>query len=275
VTSPPSLVFVHAHPDDEALFGAGSARHYADRGARVTLVTCTRGQLGLDPAAREGDDPRHDDLDTASTRAGELVRAAELLGFSRVVTLGYRDSGMAGWPQNAHPEAFVNADLEATARTLGALFDEVDARVVVTYDESGFYGHPDHVMANVVTRRAVELSNTVERLYYPVVPREVLSDFVDGARGLGVFLPAWVVEAGTHVDADSVATTMQVRPYAGVKQRAMATHASQVDNGDLVGMPEELFALLFGTEYFQRAWSRARVAPGADAHDLLGGTQWA
>jgi len=275
VTSPPSLAFVHAHPDDEALFGAGSARHYANRGARVTLITCTQGQLGLDSAARAGEDPCHDDLATASTRAGELVRAAALLGFSRVVTLGYRDSGMAGWPQNAHPEAFVNADVEAAARTLGALFDEVDARVVVTYDESGFYGHPDHVMANTVTRRAVELSSTVERLYYPVVPRDVLHDFVEGARGLGVFLPAWVVEAGTHVDADSVATTMQVRPYAGVKQRAMATHASQVDNGDLVGMPEELFALLFGTEYFQRAWSRDRVAPGVDAHDLLGGSRWA
>lgn len=271
MTSRPSLVFVHAHPDDEALFGAGTARHYADQGARVTLVTCTPGQLGLDHVARAGEDPHHDDLATAATRAGELVRAADLLGFSRVVTLGYRDSGMVGWPQNAHGDAFVNADVEASARTLGALFDEVGAQVVVTYDESGFYGHPDHVMANLVTRRALAMSSTVERLYYPVVPREILSEFVEGAKEFGVFLPAWVLEAGTHVDADSVATTMRVGRYAGVKQRAMATHVSQVDNGDLVKMPEELFALLFGTEYFQRAWSRGALVAGVDAHDLLGG----
>ncbi|MDE3107084.1 MAG: PIG-L family deacetylase [Acidobacteriota bacterium] len=274
MTSSPSLVFVHAHPDDESLFGAGAARHYADAGARVTLVTCTLGQLGLDQEARPGEAPDHDDLATAATRAGELVRAARLLGFSRTINLGYLDSGMAGWPQNEDPRAFVNADVSTCARVLAAVFDEVGARVVVTYDENGFYGHPDHVAANVVTRRAVELSASVERLYYPVVPREVLADFVEGARALGVFLPAWVVEAGTHVPRSLVNATLDVRALAAVKQRAMATHASQVDNGDLVEMRADLFSLLFGTEYFQRAWSRSAVGEGADETDLFGGLTW-
>ncbi|MDE3008226.1 MAG: PIG-L family deacetylase [Acidobacteriota bacterium] len=269
-----SLVFVHAHPDDESLFGAGAARHYADAGARVTLVTCTLGQLGLDQEARPGEAPDHDDLTTAATRAGELVRAARLLGFSRTINLGYLDSGMAGWPQNEDPRAFVNADVSSCARVLAAVFDEVGARVVVTYDENGFYGHPDHVAANVVTRRAVELSASVERLYYPVVPREVLADFVEGARALGVYLPAWVVEAGTHVPRSLVNATLDVRALAAVKQRAMATHASQVDNGDLVEMRADLFSLLFGTEYFQRAWSRSPVGEGADETDLFGGLTW-
>lgn len=274
MTSSASLVFVHAHPDDESLFGAGAARHYANAGARVTLVTCTQGQLGLDQAARPGEAPDHDDLATAATRAGELVRAAQLLGFSRTINLGHLDSGMAGWPHNDDPRAFVNADVEAGARVLAALFDDVGARVVVTYDENGFYGHPDHVAANVLTRRAVVLSSNVERLYYPVVPREVLADFVEGARALDVFLPAWVIDAGTHVPRSMVHATLDVRALAAVKQRAMATHASQVDNAELVGMRADLFSLLFGTEYFQRAWSRSPVDDGADETDLFGGLTW-
>ncbi len=274
MTRRPSLVFVHAHPDDEALFGAGSARYYASADVKVSLVTCTTGQLGLDQGAHPGNSLDHDALDTAATRAGELVRAANVLGFSRVVNLGYRDSGMVGWAQNAHPDAFVNVDLDASARTFAALFEELGATVVVTYDETGFYGHPDHVTANRVTRRAVELTAVVERLYYPVVPREVLADFAQGARDLGVFLPAWVLEAGAHVERASVATTMDVAHLAPIKQRAMAAHASQVDNGDLVTMREDLFTLLFGTEYFARAWSRRRVGDGDDAKDLFGGLTW-
>ena len=199
----------------------------------------------------------------------KLQRAATILGFHRVVTLGYDDSGMVGWPQNENPAAFMNADVDACARTLAALFDEEDASVVVTYDENGFYGHPDHIMANVVTRRALEHASSPQRLYYPVVPASVLSTFVDGAQALGVFLPAWVLEAGQHVSDDLVSSTVDVRGYAARKQLAMATHASQVDNGDLVRMNEELFELLFGTEYYQRAWSRHDAA--GDRTDLFGG----
>ena len=260
---------MHAHPDDEALFTAGITAHYADLGHRVVLVTCTNGQLGLDGAARDGADPAHDDEGTRAVRAGELQRAATILGFARVVNLGYDDSGMVGWPQNALPGAFANVDVDACARTLAAVFDEEDASVVVTYDENGFYGHPDHLMANVGTRRALSLASSPQRLYYPVVPASTLATFVDGALALGVFLPAWVLEAGQHVTDDLVATTMDVRAYAKRKQRAMATHASQVDNGDLVRMNEALFELLFGTEYYQRAWSRHDAA--GDDIDLFGG----
>ena len=157
MTVAPTLVCVHAHPDDEALFTAGVTAHYADLGYRVVLITCTNGQLGLDDHGRPGSDPLHDIEVTRATRAGELQRAAVVAGFSRVVTLGYDDSGMKGWAQNDSSEAFVNADASAVARTIAAVLDEENASVVVTYDENGFYGHPDHVMANVVTRAALEL----------------------------------------------------------------------------------------------------------------------
>jgi LmbE family N-acetylglucosaminyl deacetylase len=269
MSSLPALVFVHAHPDDEAFFGAGAVAHYAALGHRVVLVTCTNGQLGLDQFGRDGSDPLHDAAMTKSVRAGELQRAATLLGFSRVVTLGYDDSGMKGWPENGNPDAFMNINVEAVARTLASILDEEQAVVVVTYDENGFYGHPDHIMANVVTRRALDFSSSVERLYYSVVPRGIITTFVEGARGLGLSLPDWVLDAATNVPDDLVASTLDVRKYAQLKQEAMAAHASQVDNGDVVRMNEELFTLLFGTEYFQRAWSRRDAS--SDHVDLFGG----
>ena len=269
MTFGPTLVCVHAHPDDEAIFTAGVTSHYAELGYRVVLITCTNGQLGFDDQARPGSDPLHDADVTRATRSAELQRAAGIAGFSRIVTLGYDDSGMAGWPQNESPSAFVNADVDSVARTLATIMDEEGASVVLTYDENGFYGHPDHVKANVVTRAALELAASPKRLYYPVVPRGVLEDFVTDAKAKGLFLPAWIEEAKYTVSDDTVATTMDVRSFAKRKHLAIATHASQVDNADLVTMDEELFTLLFGIEYYQRAWSRD-VTSG-DETDLFGG----
>lgn len=269
MTSSLTLVCVHAHPDDEAIFTAGVSALYAERGYRVVLVTCTNGQLGMDDLGRPGSHLEHHDDATKCARAQELQRAADVAGFARVITLGYDDSGMVGWPQNANPGAFMNADVEKTARTLAALFDEVAASVVLTYDEHGFYGHPDHIMANVVTRRAIDLSTSPQRLYYPVVPSSVMANFVEGATARGVFLPAWVTDATFNVDDELVATTIDVRDYAKRKQLAIATHVTQIDNADLMAMDEELFTLLFGTEYYQRAWARTSV--NGDETDLFGG----
>ena len=265
---PPTLLCVHAHPDDESIFTSGVSAYYAARGHRCVLVTCTYGQLGIDDQGRPGSDPDHDDESTRVARAGELQRAASLVGFERVVTLGFDDSGMVGWPQNERPTAFMNADVDAVASTLAALFDEVRATVVLTYDENGFYGHPDHVMANTVTRRAIELAARPERLYYPIAPKGVLERFVPEAQALGYTLPEFVLR-GVGSPDELVATTMDVSQYAALKQRAIATHASQTDNADLVTMAPPLFALLFGVEYYQRAWSRLPAT--GDETDLWGG----
>ncbi|MGA2432413.1 MAG: PIG-L family deacetylase [Acidimicrobiales bacterium] len=264
-----TLVCVHAHPDDEALFTAGISSHYGALGYQVVLVTCTNGALGLDQRGRPGSDPDHDSTATVATRAGELQRAGRHVGFTRLVNLGYDDSGMMGWPQNERPNAFMNVDVEVAACTLAALLDEVQATVVVTYDENGFYGHPDHVMANRVTRRAVQLSSSTQRLYYPVVPRGVLEKFTRDAKTQGVYLPAWIIEAAPDTPDELVACVMDVTAYASQKQEAIAMHQSQIDNGDLVTMSRELFTLLFGTEYYQRAWSRSSVL--GDRTDLFGG----
>ena len=269
MTNTPTLVCVHAHPDDEALFTGGATSHYAALGFHVVLVTCTNGQYGIDPAGLAGDDSAHDTPATRATRAGELQTAARLVGFERLVNLGFDDSGMAGWPQNEASTAFAHCDVEGTATVLASLFDDLGASVVLTYDESGFYGHPDHVMANRVTRRAVELASSPERLYCPIVPQSLLTNFVPDARELEIFLPAWVLDAGIGVADELVATTLDVTDYVDVKRAAIAAHASQIDNADLVGMDRSLFVTLFGTEYYQRAWSRRDAED--DGTDLFGG----
>jgi LmbE family N-acetylglucosaminyl deacetylase len=269
VTFPPTLVCVHAHPDDEAIFTAGISSHYAARGYRVVLVTCTNGMFGYDDQGREGSHPQHDGDATRATRAAELQRAAALVGFARTATLGFDDSGMAGWPQNERAGAFMNIDVDATARTVAALLDEVGATVVVTYDENGFYGHPDHIMANLVTRRALDFASSPQRLYYPIVPRSVFARFIPVAQAQRVFLPAWVLESGAGSPDELVTTTVDATLYAARKQAAIAAHASQIDNADFVTMQPEFFALAFGTEYYHRAWSRTTAS--GDQSDLFGG----
>jgi LmbE family N-acetylglucosaminyl deacetylase len=264
-----SLVFIHAHPDDEALFTAGTARHYSDLGWRVVLITCTDGRLGLDERVRAGNDPRHNARAVAVTRAGELAASVALLGISRHVTLGYRDSGLADWPQASDDGTFVNTDTVAVARTIAAILDEERAVTVVTYDENGYYGHPDHIKAHEVTRAAIEMSATVDRLYYPVTPRATLEEFTVAAEAAGVSLPLWVLDAGRGTEADEVAVTVDATDLADVKRASIAAHASQVDNADLVTMDDALFRLLFGHEHYRLGWSRSGDA-GA-SHDLMGG----
>jgi LmbE family N-acetylglucosaminyl deacetylase len=266
----PTLLCVHAHPDDESLFTAGITSHYAERGVRNVLITCTMGQLGIDDHGRAGADPDHDAAVTRATRAGELMRAGELVGYERQLTLGFKDSGMMGWLTNQDPDAFMNADVEATARIIADVIDQENSSVVVTYDDNGFYGHPDHVMAHIVTRRAVEMSTRAQRLFYPVVPRSVLGSFVAQARAQGVFLPAWVENAVADFPDDAVTSVMDVSRFSARKQQAIATHSSQTDNADLVTMDAELFALIFGTEYYQLGWRRDKSSL-ACVEDLFGG----
>ena len=266
-----TLVCVHAHPDDEALFTAGATAYYAEQGYRVILITCTLGQLGIDDQNRPGSHPQHNASYTKAKRAQELHVSGELCGFSRQVQLGYYDSGMIGWASNADPRSFMNADVDAVARVLGALFNEVEADVVLTYDENGFYGHPDHIQANRVTMKALEYATTVQRVYYPILPSSILNRFVELAKKDNVFLPAWILDANNSVSDDQVATTLELSNFASRKQAAIAAHASQTDNADLVTMAPELFDMIFGTEYYQRAWTAGTATN--DQHDLFGGLE--
>src|ERR671934_339214 len=173
-----TLLAVHAHPDDEVICMGGTSARYAAEGLRTALVCCTRGEEGriLDPAL----DPAEARPRLGAIREGELRAACGILGIAKVHMLGYRDSGL---PANASPHNFGHADPAAAAERLAALVRALRPHVVVTYDEHGGYGHPDHAMAHRVTRLAIARAAHggaggpgwgVPKLYYTVFPRSVL-----------------------------------------------------------------------------------------------------
>src|SRR5215475_8820503 len=173
-----TLMAVHAHPDDEAISTGGVLARYADEGMRTVLVTCTGGEVG-EIADRALAIPET----LAEVRRRELERACEILRVTQLHLLGYRDSGMMGTPDNQHPSSFYRAPLEEATARLVALVRRHRPQVLVTYDERGFYGHPDHIKANQITVAAFEAAGDPTRwpdagtpfrpakLYYTAVAR--------------------------------------------------------------------------------------------------------
>ena len=158
-----TIMAVHAHPDDEVVFTGGTLALYRQRGVRTVLVTATGGEEGeihdpdLDPEEAR---PRLGEI-----RMGELQKAVDLLQLSDFEPLHYRDSGMDGTEANNHPESFNKADREeATARLVG-LVRKYRPQVLVTYDDFGAYGHPDHKMCNVITLAAFDRAG--DPTYHP------------------------------------------------------------------------------------------------------------
>jgi LmbE family N-acetylglucosaminyl deacetylase len=248
---------VHAHPDDEALFTGGVLARYGAAGVQTVLVTCTDGALGDlagDPERGAGAGARPE---VADQRRAELEASCAALGVGHLEVLGYHDSGMMGWPQNASPDAFWNVPVARAAERLGALIERYRPQVVVTYDADGFYGHPDHIQAHRATVAAVSTAETVDKLYFVAIPRSALAGFADLARAAGMTLPAWVEgEPALGTDDELVGTFVDCSGVVEAKYRALAAHASQVDNAFFLELGPELFAQIFSVESFVRARDR-------------------
>ncbi|MGH9098480.1 MAG: PIG-L family deacetylase, partial [Acidimicrobiales bacterium] len=170
-----TVVFVHAHPDDEAIATGGTMAGLAADGHRVVLVTATAGELGEIP-----DGMLNDGESLADRRAVELAEAGRLLGVARQVYLGYHDSGMAGEESNQRPDAFAVADVDEAAGRLAKVLDEEHADVLVIYDEHGGYGHPDHVKVHTVGVRAADLAGT-PRVFMATMDRGFLQSLAEQA----------------------------------------------------------------------------------------------
>ncbi|MDH6575494.1 N-acetyl-1-D-myo-inositol-2-amino-2-deoxy-alpha-D-glucopyranoside deacetylase [Kitasatospora sp. MAP5-34] len=285
------LLLVHAHPDDESINNGATMARYAAEGASVTLVTCTLGEGGevIPPGLAHLTADRDDSL--GAYRIGELTAAMRELGVGDFRFLGgaggYRDSGMMGVPENDAPGCFWRADLDEAAAHLVAVVREVRPQVLVTYDEHGGYGHPDHIQAHRVALRAYELAADagyrpelgaawrIAKVYYNRVPRSVIEQGLRDTAAKASF--PGVAEVGDipGVVEDGVVTTVvDGTAYAGAKAAAMRAHATQITlDGESAG---EFFALsnnlgqpLLTTEYYQLVHGGA--GPGTPETDLFAG----
>ncbi len=261
-----TFLAVHAHPDDEATSTGGLYRLLADQGERTVLVTCTNGEFGDAPGGVKPGEVGHDPDVVAEIRHGELDRAVEALGITRLVRLGYRDSGMMGWPQNNDPHAFWATPVDEAAERLAVVLREERPQVIVTYNEHGFYGHPDHIQANRITMAALGLIDYEPTLYFNAIPSSVMAIMrarweeedrlereAELARGVVRAPdpdPEEEFEMGTP--DDEISATIDVRTATDAKYDALAAHASQLDDSFWLKMGRDEFRRVMGTEWYLR-----------------------
>src|SRR3954463_10065914 len=277
------LLPIHAHPADESINNGATMARYVAGGASVTLLTCTLGEEGevLVPELAQLAADQADQL--GGYRVWELRAAMDALGVTDVRFLGgagrYRDSGMMGTPANANPRAFWNADLEEAAAHAVAVVREVRPQVVVTYDENGGYGHPDHIQAHRVAMRAVEAAADpsfhpelgepwqVAKVYWCALPRSVVRQGIEAMASLGEDSPfeglGDIEEVPFVVPDESIAAAVDARAYAGHKDAALRAYPTQITvDGPFFALSNNLGQEVLGTEYYRLV--RGERGPAGD-----------
>ncbi|GES30400.1 N-acetyl-1-D-myo-inositol-2-amino-2-deoxy-alpha-D-glucopyranoside deacetylase [Streptomyces angustmyceticus] len=285
------LLLVHAHPDDESINNGVTMAKYAAEGARVTLVTCTRGEEGevIPPDLAHLAPDRDDTL--GEYRVGELAAAMAALGVTDHRFLGgpgrYRDSGMMGAPQNERPDAFWQAPLDEAAGHLVAVIREVRPQVLVTYDPDGGYGHPDHIQAHRVAMRGAELAaradfrpelggaHTIGKIYWNCNPRSEVEEGFARLRAAGHGFPGIAAVddvPGVVPDSEVTASLTGEPAHTAAKTAAMRAHHTQIAvDGPFFALSNDLGQPLFGTEHYRLVHGSPGAADGAREDDLFAG----
>ncbi|MGW0811299.1 PIG-L family deacetylase [Nonomuraea sp. NPDC002799] len=266
-----TLMVVHAHPDDECLSTGGILARYTEEGIRTVLVTCTNGEQGDAEAGVKPGDAGHDDAAVAELRLTELRASVAHLGIDHLELLGYRDSGMVGWPANDHPDAFANVPVETAATRLAELMERYRPQVVVTYDETGGggYGHPDHVQTHRVTVAATESSGIPDKLYYTAIPRAAIKRMFEMMRDSGIDLGDFQPSDDFGTPDDRVTAVVDVSAQVERKLKSLRAHESQGDNIFLLRMPEQAQQEAFSHEAFERKLNK--VGAPDQEEDLFAG----
>jgi N-acetyl-1-D-myo-inositol-2-amino-2-deoxy-alpha-D-glucopyranoside deacetylase len=269
------LLLVHAHPDDETIGSGATMARYAAEGALVTLLTCTLGELGevLVPELAGIAAERADQL--GGYRIAELADAMRALGVRDHRFLGgagrWRDSGMMGTAGNDDPRAFWRcatdqAAFDEAVAQAAAVIREVRPQVLITYDENGAYGHPDHIMAHRVAMAAAERAASADgdgppwqiaKIYWTAVPRSVLQRGIEAMRAAGGVLFDGVESAADLPfgnDDGEVSAAIDGREFGTAKHAAMRAHATQISvDGPFFALSNNIGQEVLGTEYFRLA----------------------
>jgi len=293
------ILTVHAHPDDEASKGAPTLAMYAEVGVRTVLVCCTGGEEGdlQNAGLREPGQPFHgltpeqDKEMLARLRPDELRRSAEVIGFHCVEMLGYRDSGMAESPANAHPDSFHMATLDESVGRLVAIIRRERPQVIITYgDDQKGYPHPDHLKVHEISVVAFERAGDPAwypeygtewqplKLYYSTWSKARLIAVHEGMlrlRGESPFDQAWLDRPGAD---ERITTKVDIGRYLWARTGALRAHATQVDPNEAwwFGLDDDQLAEVYPYE----DWILARSLVGTPEaeqfeHDLFVGVDGA
>jgi N-acetyl-1-D-myo-inositol-2-amino-2-deoxy-alpha-D-glucopyranoside deacetylase len=255
------LMLVHAHPDDETINNGITMAHYALRGHHVTLVTCTRGEEGevLVPDLAHLASDRDDRL--GHHREGELADAMSIIGISDFRFLGqgeriYRDSGMMGTPPNEREDCFWQSDLEKASDDLGEVMLEVRPHVLITYDEFGGYGHPDHIKANQIAMRAaakIRSNWSIQKIYWNTIPLSVIEQGIEAMKDSDTqFFGVDKAEDFPFAKPDHLVTTVITdESMLDRKMAAMRAHATQITvDGPFFALSNNLGSQVWGREFY-------------------------
>jgi N-acetyl-1-D-myo-inositol-2-amino-2-deoxy-alpha-D-glucopyranoside deacetylase len=262
VKSARRLLLVHAHPDDETINNGVTMAKYAADGINVTLVTCTRGEEGevLVDSLLNLASSKDDKL--GEHREVELKNAMDELGIKDFRFLGapnkkWRDSGMMGTPQNDRKDVFWQADLDEVANELVKIILETKPQVLITYDEFGGYGHPDHIKAHQIAMRAAEIASQqdwqVSKIYWNTTPRSVIQMGIDKMKEVGSeFFGAENADDLPFAKPDELVTSVVKAPeYVPHKLAAMKAHATQISvDGPFFALSNNLGLSVWGDEYY-------------------------
>ncbi len=258
-----TVAFLHAHPDDEAIFSGGTISALAAAGHRVVLIVATSGELGMDDVATPPGGAAGVELGRA--RRAEVELAADILGVHSLHHLEYRDSGLAGDPANDAADSFWSADPTVAAERVATLLRAEAADTLVVYDDHGIYGHPDHVKGHEVGLAAADLAGTRWR-YEMTVDREYLhfveTHLVEEAALAGDLGLARSSIGTASVEVDLI---LDIRAHLRNKRVAMAAHSSQLpEHAPVFGLAPEHFEAVYGWEWYRR------LGPAAGPLDDLG-----
>lgn len=265
------LLLVHAHPDDETIGSGATMAKYVTAGAQVTLVTCTLGEEGeiLTPELSHLAADQTDEL--GKHRITELAKAMAELGVTDWRLLGgphtYRDSGMVGTPPNERTDNFWRADLLEAAKHLVKVVRETCPQVLVTYDDFGGYGHPDHIQAHRVATYARELAAApsfapelgapwlIEKVYWTAFPVSVMRAGIEMLKAAGEdtgFAAQDPDEIPFACPDEFVTTAIDGGEFSDQKMRALRAHATQISTEEgFFALSNNLGAQVMGTEYYR------------------------
>ena len=262
VSAAKRLLLVHAHPDDETINNGVTMAKYAASGAQVTLVTCTRGEEGEVLVTELANLASDKDDKLGEHREVELKDAMAQLGINDFRFLGapnkkWRDSGMMGTTQNDRGDVFWQADLDEASHELVKIILETKPQVLITYDEFGGYGHPDHIKAHRVAMRAAELAAEqgwqISKIYWNTMPRSVIQMGIEKMKEVGSdFFGAESADDLPFAKPDELVTTVVNAPeYVPQKLEAMKAHATQISvDGPFFALSNNLGLSVWGDEYY-------------------------